>query len=156
MLSELIDETEIQAPAAKVWEIYGTVEFGNFLLHHVPHVVQKIEFLEGNGGEGTLLYVTFAPGLGGVRYKEKFTKVDNENRIKIAEMVEGGYLDLGFTLYRFRFEIIEKNEESCIVKSSVQYELKEEAASNASLATVQPLKEVAQAVNNYFLNKSTA
>ena len=62
MVSELIDETEIQAPAAKVWELYGTVEFGNFLLRHVPNVVQKIEFLEGNGGEGTLLYVTFAPG----------------------------------------------------------------------------------------------
>lgn len=100
-------------------------------------------------------FITVA-GLGGMRYKERFAKVDNENRIKIAEMVEGGYLDLGFTLYRFRFEIIEKNEESCIVKSSIQYELKEEAASNASLATVEPLKEVAQAAKHYFLNKSTA
>lgn len=67
-------------------------------------------------------------------------------------MVEGGHLDLGFTLYRFGFQIIEKNEESCIVKSSVQYELKEEAAANISFATVQPLITIAQAVNNYFLN----
>lgn len=92
-------------------------------------------------------------GLGGpTSYKEKFVKIDNENRIKIAETVEGGYLDLGFTLYKFRVEIIEKNEESCIVKSTVEYELKKEAASNISLASVQPLVAIAQAVNNYFLN----
>lgn len=67
-------------------------------------------------------------------------------------MVEGGYLDLGFTLYKFRVEIIEKSEESCIVKSSVEYELEEEATSNISLASVQSLVVIAQAVNKYFLN----
>lgn len=79
-------------------------------------------------------------------------KIDNEKRIKIAEMVEGGYLDFGFPVYRFRIEIIEKDEHSCIVKSTVEYELKEEAAQNISLATVQPLVAIAQAANNYFLN----
>jgi hypothetical protein len=33
-------------------------------------------------------------------YKEKYTKVDNEKRLKEAEVIEGGYLELGFTLFR--------------------------------------------------------
>ncbi|XP_038900688.1 norbelladine synthase-like [Benincasa hispida] len=152
MVSEISNETEIPAPAAKVWELYGTVEFAKFLPLHLPNVIEKIEFLEGDGSEGTLLHVTFAPGLGGARYKEKLVKVDNEKRLKIAQIMEGSYLDQGFSLYRFCFQIIEKDEGSCIVKSTVQYELKEEAAENASLANVQPLIAIAQAAKNYFLN----
>ncbi|XP_022148580.1 S-norcoclaurine synthase 1-like isoform X2 [Momordica charantia] len=130
MVSEISDETEIQAPAARVWEeIYGGLRLGKFLPLHLPNLIEKVEVLEGDGGEGTLLHITFAP-----------------------EMVEGGYLDFGFTVYRFRIEIIEKDEHSCIVKSTVEYELKEEAAQNISLATVQPLVAIAQAANNYFLN----
>ncbi|KAA0041657.1 hypothetical protein IC582_007412 [Cucumis melo] len=153
MVREISDESEIQAPAAKVWKLYGGLEIAKFIPVHLPNLIHKIEVLEGDGGEGTLLHVTFAHGLGGpTSYKEKFVKIDNENRIKIAEMVEGGYLDLGFTLYKFRVEIIEKSEESCIVKSSVEYELEEEATSNISLASVQSLVVIAQAVNKYFLN----
>lgn len=128
------------------------VACAKFLQLHLPNIIHKVDVLHGDGGEGTLLLVTFGSGLGGASYKEKYVKIDNEKRIKIAEMVEGGHLDLGFTLYRFGFQIFEKNEESCIVKSSVQYELKEEAAANISFATVQPLITIAQAVNNYFLN----
>ncbi|XP_023512189.1 S-norcoclaurine synthase 2-like [Cucurbita pepo subsp. pepo] len=152
MVTIISDQTEIPAPAAKVWALYGTIHFADFLQLHLPNIINNVELLEGDGGQGTLVLVTFAPDLGGMRYKEKFVKIDNEQRIKIAEMVEGGYLDLGFTVYRFCFEIIEKDEESCIVKSSVEYELKEEAAANVSLASVQPLIAIAQAAKSYFLN----
>ncbi|KAK3017354.1 hypothetical protein RJ639_006608 [Escallonia herrerae] len=57
-------------------------------------------------------------------------------RVKEAEVVEGGFLDLGFTLYRFRFEILENGENSCITKGTVEYDLKEEAAAaNASVVS---------------------
>ncbi|KAJ0480583.1 putative (S)-norcoclaurine synthase [Helianthus annuus] len=52
-------------------------------------------------------------------YKEKFTKVDNENMIKETEVVEGGFLDVGFTLYRIRFEIKENpNDDTGLILSS--------------------------------------
>lgn len=86
-------------------------------------------------------------------YKEKFTKIDNENRIKEAEVVEGGYLELGFTLFRVRFEVKEKGEDSSIIKSIIEYELKEENASNASLVSIQPLATIAELANTY-LNKN--
>lgn len=37
--------------------------------------------------------------------KEKFIKIDNENYIKEAEVIEGGFLDQGFKKYVVRIEI---------------------------------------------------
>lgn len=62
MGGEISEETEIQAPAAKVWELYGGPEMGEFIATHLPNLIQKIEVLEGHGGEGSVLLVTLAPG----------------------------------------------------------------------------------------------
>ncbi|XP_020551215.1 uncharacterized protein LOC105166837 isoform X1 [Sesamum indicum] len=84
-------------------------------------------------------------------YKEKFTVVDDERRVKETEVVEGGFLDLGFTLYRVRFEVIEKegNKEECVTRSTVEYELKEEAAANAALVSIEPLVAVMKVAADY-------
>lgn len=84
-------------------------------------------------------------------YKEKFTVVDHEKRVKETEVVEGGYLELGFTLYRVRFEVIEveSNEKQCITRSTIEYELKEEAAANAAFVSIQPLTAIMQASADY-------
>jgi len=88
-------------------------------------------------------------------YKEKFTKIDNENRIKETEVVEGGYLEFGFTLFRVRLAVVEKGEESSIIKSTIEYEVKEENASNASLVSIQTLATMAEIAKNY-LKKNKA
>ncbi|KAK4403755.1 hypothetical protein Sango_0744100 [Sesamum angolense] len=79
-------------------------------------------------------------------YKEKCTVVDDERRVKDAEMLEGGLMDLGFTLYRYQMEVIEKEgkREECIVRGSIEFELKEEAAANAALGSSEPLVAVMQ------------
>ncbi|XP_038901967.1 norbelladine synthase-like [Benincasa hispida] len=151
MLGQLRHETGIQAPATVVWQLFGSLELGRLVEKRLSNLFEKIEVVEGDGGEGTVLNLIFAPGLGMPSYKEKFTKIDNENRIKEAEVVEGGYLDIGFTLYRVRFKIIENGEDSCIVESTIEYEIMEEAAANASLVTIQPLIDIAQEANAYLL-----
>ena len=77
-------------------------------------------------------------------YLEKFTKVNHKKRLKEVEVIEGGCLDLGFTHYRFHFEIIEKSNDSCIIKSTIEFDAKEEAAANVSYATIEPLAKVAE------------
>lgn len=66
--------------------------------------------------------------------------MDDEKREKLAQLEEGGYLDFGFTFYRVRVEVIEneKDENSCTIRYSVEYEVKEEAAANASMFSMQP------------------
>lgn len=80
--------------------------------------------------------------------KEKFTKIDDEKRVKETEVIEGGVLELGFTLHRVRFEIIEKEDdkESSIIKSTIEYDVKEEAAENVSFISIKPFADIAEAV----------
>ncbi|XP_022986627.1 S-norcoclaurine synthase 2-like [Cucurbita maxima] len=153
MLGQLSHEAAIQAPATVAWQLYGGLELARLVENRLSNLIQKIEVVEGDGGEGTVLNLIFPPGLGGASsYKEKFTKIDNENRIKETEVVEGGFLDIGFTLYRVRLKIVENGDDSCIVESTIEYEIKEEAAANASLVTLQPLIDIAQAANDHLLH----
>ncbi|XP_054811110.1 norbelladine synthase-like [Prosopis cineraria] len=149
-------ELELDVPASTAWDLFGTIRIGEFVQKEMPSLFQKVELVEGDGGVGTILKLTFAPGTPGPAfYKEKFTKIDNENRIKETEVVEGGYLELGFTLFRVRFEVTEKGEDSSIVKSTVEYELKEDALANAPIASnaIQSLASIAQMAKLH-LNKN--
>ncbi|PIM98424.1 hypothetical protein CDL12_29101 [Handroanthus impetiginosus] len=51
-------------------------------------------------------------------HKEKFTVIDAEKRVTVPVIVEGGFLDMGFTLYRVRFEMLAKEgmENQCTRK----------------------------------------
>ena len=101
----------------------------------------------------TLLY---GAGLGFPCYSEKFTKVDNENRVKVAEVVEGGFLDIGFTLYRVIFEIKENPNDdtgsSCTVKLTLEYKVKEEVVdANPALVTKAPLIGIMSVAKEHLL-----
>lgn len=56
-------------------------------------------------------------------------------------------MDFGFTLFRVRFEVIEKGEDSSIIKSTIEYEAKE--AANVSLVSIDPLANIVQVAKNY-------
>lgn len=82
--------------------------------------------------------------------------MDNESHVKETEVIEGGFLELGFTLYRDRFEVIEKGNDSCIIRSTTEYELKEDAVAHASPVSIEPLANVAKLAKNHLLKNKTA
>ncbi|KAI5010171.1 hypothetical protein ZWY2020_012308 [Hordeum vulgare] len=85
-------EFETDLPAADVWEVYGSLALGQLVPQLLPHVLSKVELVEGDGGVGTVLLVTFPPAGASEEprsYKEKFNVVDHEKYIKEAEIVEG-------------------------------------------------------------------
>ncbi|XP_058735200.1 norbelladine synthase-like [Vicia villosa] len=148
MSGQLEHESELDVPASEAWELFGTLGIAKLAGEEMPELFQKVEVVEGDGGVGTILKLTFTPGIPGpASYKEKFTKVDNEKLIKEAEVVEGGYLDFGFTLFRARFQVIEKGEDSSIIKSTIEYEAKD--AANASLVSIEPFAKIVQVAKNY-------
>nr|GMD61141.1 S-norcoclaurine synthase 2-like [Ipomoea batatas] len=110
------DEIEVKAPAAEAWKVYSTLQLAKLIVEMCPDLLEKFE--------------------------EKFTVVDDEKRVKEVEVIEGGYLNLGFTLYRVRLEVIEKDERTCITKTTIEYEVKEESAANASFSYSQSLFHV--------------
>ena len=152
MFGTVAEEREVNVSAKQAWELYGSIQLSKFVVEYIPQVFDRVEIVEGDGGLGTVLNIVFASGVQGfTSYKEKFTKIDNEKLVKETEAVEGAYLDIGFTLFRVRFEIIEKTENSCITRSTIEYEVKEEAAANASIVSIQPLVMIMESAASYLL-----
>nr|GEW27788.1 S-norcoclaurine synthase 2-like [Tanacetum cinerariifolium] len=155
MFGTLSEVTEVKVPSSKAWALYGTLELGKVI---AGKVVEAVDVVEGDGGTGTILKLTLKPGSGFTYYKEKFTKVDNENKVKVAEIVEGGFLDIGFNFYRMKAEIIEDPKDdtgsSCIVKATLEYDVKEEFAANASFATNEPLVAIMSVANEHLLKSN--
>ena len=76
--------------------------------------------------------------------------------MKELEVLEGGYLDLGLTLFRVRFKVIEKDNDSYIIKSTIEYDVKEEAIANTSYVTTGLVAKIAEVAKNYLIkNKAT-
>ncbi|KAM2145727.1 hypothetical protein EV2_048105 [Malus domestica] len=154
-------ELEVEVPASEAWELFSTLALARFVEQQLPDMIEKAEAIHGDGGVGTIVHVKFASG---AEHKEKFTKIDNETRVKEVEVIEGGFLDFGLSLYRVRFEIIEKlgvagdSEPSCccIIKTTVEYDVKEETsdASNASsLVSIEPFVTIAEAAKIHLMKK---
>ncbi|XP_047330259.1 norbelladine synthase-like [Impatiens glandulifera] len=154
MIGSVSEQIEMSVPASQAWEVYSSLMLAKIIEEKLRNLADRLE-IEGDGGVGTLIKIIFPPGAFGFNsYTEKFTKIDHEKRVKETEVVEGGYLDLGFDLFRVRFEVIEKEDDSppsCIIRSTIEYEIKEEFAANASFVNIQTLVEVMQAVADFFI-----
>ncbi|XP_065881956.1 norbelladine synthase-like [Euphorbia lathyris] len=157
MKGEQSVETPVGVPASVVWEAYRGLELGRLVDQLLPDVVGKVQILEGDGGVGTIVKLTFPPGTPGNGYlKEIFREQDDEKRVKVTEVIEGGYKDVGFDVCRICLEIIEKDAESAIVKSTIQYEIDDTKAHLVSFISTNTLEIMAQTVGNYLAhNKSS-
>ncbi|OEL13746.1 hypothetical protein BAE44_0025234 [Dichanthelium oligosanthes] len=150
MKGSLCHEFETGLPAADVWEVYGGLRAGYLVPQLLPEVFSKVELVEGDGGDGTVLLVTFPPGTpGSEAFKEKFIKVDNENYIKEALVTEGGFLDHGFQKYLVRIEIIGKEEKTSIIRSTIEFEVDREHANNPPVVSTSGWATIAEAITKY-------
>ncbi|KAK1426216.1 hypothetical protein QVD17_14885 [Tagetes erecta] len=155
MFGSLSEEVEVKVAADKAWELYGTIKLGDIA---AKHILERLDVIEGDGGVGTVIKLTFKPGSGISYYKEKYTMIDNDKMVREAEIIEGGYLDFGFTLYRVRIEVkdnaSDKTGSSCVVKTTIEYEVKDEAADNAKLATIEPFVVLMKFANEHLLSST--
>ncbi|KAF8012314.1 hypothetical protein BT93_I0453 [Corymbia citriodora subsp. variegata] len=142
MFGQLSHETEVKVGASKAWELYGTIKLALMVKEHLRDAFVQLDILEGDGGVGTVIKFILA---GGLSYKEKLTKVDHEHRVKETEMIEGGLRDMGFSSYRVRLEVVGKEEEdSCVVKSTVEYEVPDDDSVDLSIVSVKPFADIAE------------
>lgn len=150
MFGTVSEEIEVAAAASEAWKVYGTLQLADIVVKELPHILHKVDIIEGDGGVGTVLKLTFPVGTPLYTYaKEKFIVVDDEKRVKVAMAVEGGLLDRGFTFFQVRFDVIEKDETTCITKATIEYEVKEEAAANVSFVSIQAFVIMMEAVAKY-------
>lgn len=123
----------------------------------LPGIFRKVELVEGDGGVGTVLHLTFSHGIAPLEYqKEKFIKIDHENYVKEVIVVEGGLLDHGFQKYLIRIEIIGQTKKTSTIRSSIEYEVDDEKTDNASFASTGALANLAEAITEYVKAQKSA
>ncbi|XP_052180317.1 norbelladine synthase-like isoform X6 [Diospyros lotus] len=145
---------EVNVPASKAWQLCRGTGISVLGAQHLGDLFEKVDVVEGNGGPGTVLKVTFKPGKapGNITYfKEKFTVVDDEKRVKQTDVCEGGYLELGFNYFRVRLVVKEKSADCCVLNTTLEYDVKEECAANASLVSIQPFVKAMEFTVDYLL-----
>ncbi|KAI3898891.1 hypothetical protein MKW92_031907 [Papaver armeniacum] len=149
-------DREVPTSADSVWAVYGSPDIPRLLRDVLlPDVFEKLDVIEGNGGVGTVLEVALHPGVVARSYKEKFETIDHEKRLMEVSVIEGGFLDMGCTSYLNKIHVVEKTSKSCVIKSSIIYEVKEECADEMSkLITTIQLESMADVISKYVLNKS--
>ncbi|CAN1837338.1 Norbelladine synthase [Linum perenne] len=156
---EIMHEAMVDAPASKVWEAYRGLQLPLLIDQLMPHLLGRVQVLEGDGSPGTIILLTFPPGTPGIGYvKEVFTIMDDEKRVKETEQIEGGYLDMGFHSFGFRLEIIDKDpikKTSSIIRSIIKYEVADDSNANLiSQVSISPLIALAQVVGHHILNNN--
>uniref|UniRef100_A0A7N1A0S5 Bet v I/Major latex protein domain-containing protein n=1 Tax=Kalanchoe fedtschenkoi TaxID=63787 RepID=A0A7N1A0S5_KALFE len=142
----------VEAPASAVWSAYSGLELPRLITELLSDVLGVAEVVQGDGGVGTVIRVTSVPGSAGPGdFIDVYTKVDDEARVKEKETVEGGFRALGFSLYRMRFEVMEKGESAAVIRSTVEYEVEDEE--KAKLVSMKPLELIAEAVGKFVVEK---
>ncbi|KAI3868438.1 hypothetical protein MKW92_001631 [Papaver armeniacum] len=102
----LSSELEVAAPAEFVWAVFSSKEVPKLVPKLLPSAFEKVEILEGDDGLGTV--------------------------IDITQQIEGGYLDMGVTFFIESFQVIEKDADSCIIKSTVRFKVPGDLSPNVS------------------------
>lgn len=82
--------------------------------------------------------------------------VDNEKYIKETTVIEGGFLDIGFQKYVVRLEIVGQEDGTTIIRSTIEYKVDAEHASNASLVSTAAFSAIAEAITKYIKEQKTA
>ncbi|MBA0809730.1 hypothetical protein Gohar_025356 [Gossypium harknessii] len=150
-LKHLTNEVEVNVPANLTWELYRHLGISKLAAQQLKHVIQRIQVLKGDGGVGTVLKLTFVPG--NSSYTEIFNVIDDQKRVKVAQTLEGGCLEIGCSIQLVRFDIIEKSPSKSIIKSDISYAVKKEFQAKDPKPNIQCLAAVAQ-VAKYYLERA--
>ncbi|XP_059287223.1 norbelladine synthase-like [Lycium ferocissimum] len=155
MKGAISDEIEVNVPANVAWELYGTLHLSRLIAQELPTLINKVDVIEGDGSTGTVIKVTFHEGTPGLPYfKERYNIVDDEKRYKQTQVIEGGYVDLGYTFFGVGFEVNEKDENSCITKFTVSYEVEDVKLAHHAFTLVEPLQTVIKSAKTSLTNKT--
>ncbi|KAJ1408506.1 START-like domain superfamily [Sesbania bispinosa] len=89
----------------------------------IPNVVKDVKVIEGDGGIGTIFHFTFFSGVSPVSYqKEKISELDEFAHEIGLQVIEGGYLNQGFSYYKTSFQLSATGENKTLAKVKISYD----------------------------------
>ncbi|KAF5728014.1 hypothetical protein HS088_TW21G00156 [Tripterygium wilfordii] len=119
----------------------------------IPNLVKNAEFIEGDGGLGTVILFTFGPNVPAMKYqKEKIVELDATLHRIAMEVVEGGHLNLGFSSYKTTFQLTALGEQETLVDLTVTYESEIDQESSMPSKTTASALTYVKCLENYLSN----
>ncbi|TYI32139.1 hypothetical protein ES332_A04G038200v1 [Gossypium tomentosum] len=128
-------------------ELYRKLGLLDLIDRKLTNIFQSTEVLKGDGGVGTVVKLTFVPG--NSSYTEKITVMDDQKRVKVTKGLEGDCLAIGCSVQIIQFGIIEKYQNSSIIKSIVSYAVKKEFQAKDPKPNIQAVEAILQASKKY-------
>ncbi|MCL7030496.1 hypothetical protein MKW94_019677 [Papaver nudicaule] len=155
MTYELTNEMAVNASANDIWAVYSSPDLPKLIVKLLPGVFERIDYVRGKGGLGTILRLVYPPGSVPLTYKEEFVTIDHRKRLKEVLQIEGGYLAMGATFYMDSFEIIKTGRGSCVIRSKTAFEVPDEKNVDLKVSkyvSVDGLVSMATAISKYVLD----
>ncbi|MCO5559897.1 hypothetical protein L7F22_013501 [Adiantum nelumboides] len=112
---------ELKVPAASLWE---TIKDPAVVPKLMPEYVSGCEYVEGDGGVGSLRLMKFGPAVAHfvTISKERIEAVDEAGKKLAYSVIEGELMNY-FKLYKVSLEVVQGvGDHTCIVNWSLQYE----------------------------------
>ncbi|KAG0496236.1 hypothetical protein HPP92_000927 [Vanilla planifolia] len=123
MASRVEFTTEAEVGIQTLWNGITKDKF-TVLGKAAPSLLQDFQVLEGDGGSGTIFYVTLGPVAKHVPpFKEKFVDLDETEHLASFQTVEGGFLELGFASYVVSLKLDYIGDNRTLVKVVITYDL---------------------------------
>ncbi|PIA50809.1 hypothetical protein AQUCO_01200220v1 [Aquilegia coerulea] len=122
--------------AQDVWDVYSSPDLPRLIVELMPFRFQRIDVLSGDGTQGTILNITLQPtNSGPLTWHEQFVEINHLTRTKVVRQIEGGFLNIGFTLYENIFKITSTGSSSCVIRATNSFVITQGSESGASLIT---------------------
>ncbi|XP_027911245.1 phytohormone-binding protein-like [Vigna unguiculata] len=153
MTKELSDKTEVSVGLEALWQALSK-DLAVTIVKVIPNIVKDATVVEGDGGLGTIFLFNFFSGVSPVSYeKEKITELDETCHEIALQMVEGGYLEQGFSYYKTSFQLSAMGEEKTLVKVKISFDSESETAESVQpLKTAESVLSFVRCLETYLLN----
>ncbi|KAL5721583.1 hypothetical protein ACHQM5_005209 [Ranunculus cassubicifolius] len=127
-------ELEVDLPAEEMWAVYSSPDLPKLIVDLMPARFQSIDYVEGDGSQGTTVHITLQPtNSGPLTWDEQFVIIDDATMTKVVRQVSGGYLGIGFNMYENIFQITARGANACTVRATGSYDVTEAAQGNSSM-----------------------
>ncbi|KAL9420329.1 hypothetical protein AB3S75_037995 [Citrus x aurantiifolia] len=158
MKGQMVVETTVKVAAEEFWDAYRDIKRVRILHELLGEMVGEPRVEHGDGGVGTIVSIANPQEAfwGKSDTKELYRMIDDKKRITEVEIIEGGVKDLGADYILTRAEIIEKDPQTTIVRSTVDYEINDKLAHKVSLIKMEYFQTAIEAIAKYLNTEKKA
>ncbi|KAI3837196.1 hypothetical protein MKX03_010761 [Papaver bracteatum] len=144
----------IGASADEIWAVYGSKDLWKLMVKLQPDVFERVNLVAFDGGVGTIIHMVMTPGFKGRHLPDfdvELVRIDHGNKVLVVRQTRGGYLDLGYSFFQITFEILAKDDGSCVIRTTTSVEI-DEKFDYASTVAVDEIYGMAKAIAKYVID----